>query len=525
MANRSGWRRFARLVLGAVLTTACNGPAIPSLAGDDPAAAVPAQPEAVWIGGASDLFKARFGRLRFRTRDGKRLSVYIYRATGFDQKEGPIWFVMHGAKRNARRYLNAAAPVAERYRALAVVIEFSRREYPHGNDYTLAVTSDGLVDESAWQEGRWRKPKEYLYTEIERLFDAVRCSLGGRQPGYYLFGHSAGAQFTHRLLTFMPGTRVLGAVAANAGWYTLPVRNKGARFAIPYGLFGGPPLDLESLLAAPLTLLLGTRDTATSSSDPLLRGTPEAMAQGATRLQRGTNYFETGGRVSATIGAPFGWRLVLAPGARHRLTEVITSAGYLLFQNDKPPCQSGSETDNGALVINEVLADPPRGTHGDVNHDGVRSARDDEFVEIVNSGATPVCLAGWTLTDANGRLRHLFPLGRVLEPGKALVIFGGGVPTGRFGKADVQWTTSDKGLSLTNAGDVLTLRDPDGVVVDRISWGDCASKPCAKEHMEVGLALSGSLVRWPELVGSLRLHRDVAGSNFSPGLRVDGSVW
>lgn len=293
---------------------------------------------------------------------------------------------------------------------------------------------------------------------------------------------------------------------------------------MPYGLYGSPHVDLKSLLAAPLTLLLGTEDTATPVDDPMLRGTPQAMAQGATRLERGRNYFATGRKSAEAIDAAFGWRLVLAPGAGHQVTEVIASAGFLLFADNESPCRSSSAANGGALVINEILADPPRGKRGDANRDGTRDPAADEFVEIVNSGAVSVCLAGWTLSDAKGR-RHLFPLGRALEPGKAVVVFGGGVPTGRFGDADVQWASSGKGLSLSNAGDVLTLRDADGAVVQQISWGDCASTACSGEYIKGDLAVSSSVVRWPALVGGWRVHRDVAGSDFSPGLRADDSAW
>lgn len=296
---------------------------------------------------------------------------------------------------------------------------------------------------------------------------------------------------------------------------------------LPYGLRGSPleHADLRPLLTAPLTLLLGTQDLTSPTTDPLVRGTPAAMMQGTTRLARGLNYYETGKASAQGLGAKFGWRLALAPGAGHEVTQVIASAGFLLFSPDERPCRSSSAAEAGRLVINEVLADPPRGSQGDANDDGIRDATADEFVEIVNAGPTPVCLAGWTLGDANERPNHLFPLGRALGRGKAVVIFGGGVPTGPFGDADVQWANSSGGLSLSNNGDVLSLRDADGAMAKQISWGDCAGKPCAADHRRGDLGFAGSLVRWPELVGAWRIHREVARSDFSPGLRADGSTW
>ncbi len=447
---------------------------------------------------AAAIEAARFGVAHFQAREGNRLGAFVYRATAFDPVRGPIWFVMHGAGRNAEGYLQAAAPVAERHHALAIAIEFSRQAYPRQQDYMLNVGG---------------------YAELERAFEAVRRLLGGRQEGYYLFGHSAGAQFVHRLITFLPEARVLGAVAANAGWYTLPVTH----FDIPYGLRGSERTDLRRLFATPLTVLLGARDTATPDADRLLRGTRAAMAQGPTRLARGRHYFATARRAAAAIEEPLKWRLAVVPRAAHEVTQVIGSAGFFLFENGASACEpTAAAAAAPHLVINEIMADPPEGRAGDANADGVRHPSDDEFVELVNTGTTPVCLAGWTLGDAKEAERHVFPLGAALPPGRALVGVGGGVPTGRFGGATVQWAAFNGRLNLSNAGEVLTLRDAGGTEVKRLSWGDCAGAPCASDHHPGDLGFGGSLVRWPELTGTWRAHGEVARSRFSPGVRADG---
>ncbi len=218
-------------------------------------------------------------------------------------------------------------------------------------------------------------------------------------------------------------------------------------------------------------------------------------------------------------------KLALAPGASHDVRQVIASAGHLLFASNQSPCSPSTAAQAGQLVFHEVLADPPSGTAGDANRYGKRRARDEEFVEIVNAGGTPLCLSGWTLEDAEGHDGHLFPLGRALAPEQAVIVFGGGVPTGGFGGAEAQRATSAKGLDLDGAGDVLTLRGAVGAVARRLSWGDCASKPCASDHWLGGLRLKGSLVRCPAPDGGWRMHRDVAGSAFSAGLPNSGQVW
>ncbi|NBQ71307.1 MAG: lamin tail domain-containing protein, partial [Nitrosomonadaceae bacterium] len=334
----------------------------------------------------------------------------------------------------------------ERYQALTIVIEFSRQYYPASEDYTLGITSSGRAGSRAKREGRYLKPDAYLYNEIERVFEAVQQVIGGNQHGYYLFGHSAGAQFTHRLLTFVPCARALNAIAANAGWYTMPIEDNRKKFDMPYSLRGSPAesLNLKALLSAPLTLLLGTHDIKGSDEDQNVRNTPATMSQGINRIARGHHYFETGQSLARSLDTPFSWQLVLAPGAEHDVLQLIASAGYLMFASSKEPiCSSSTAEEAGKLVFNEILLDPPNDTKsGDANHDGVFQPSQEQFIEIVNAGNIPVCLAGWTLEGKEQTGKHLFPLSQALAPGKALIVFNGGIPTGDFGSSLVQRATS-----------------------------------------------------------------------------------
>ena len=90
------------------------------------------------------------------------------------------------------------------------------------------------------------------------------------------------------------------------------------------------------------------------------------------------------------------------------------------------------------LIINEYLADPPGTTagdlEGDANGDGIRDSGDDEFVEIVNYAAVPLDIGLFTISDAT-QIRFTIPPGKVIPPGEAAVVFGGGTPTGEFGNA------------------------------------------------------------------------------------------
>lgn len=272
------------------------------------------------------------GRLEINSLQDRPLTVHVFRPNRFNGRTGRIWFVMHGTGRDATRYLQNAIPVAEHYQVLVLVLEFSRQDYPTGDAYTLGVVSQGRADARAAAEGRWRSSQKMIYMEIERTFDAVRGLLQSQQPGYFIFGHSAGAQFVHRLLTFVHCPRVLGAVAANAGWYTLPtIDEKQPLF--PYSLRGTPRefQDPRTLLAAPLTLLLGTRDTQSHDEDPHLRASAGAMAQGPHRLARGMFYYQLGVQAARRANVRLGWKVQRAEGARHDMAEVIVPAGQRLF--------------------------------------------------------------------------------------------------------------------------------------------------------------------------------------------------
>jgi D-alanine-D-alanine ligase len=424
----------------------------------------------------ADLVKPGFGMIRFQTAGGEKLTAHIYRASRFDSTNGRIWFVMHGVNRNAEDYAKAAAPVAERVNALLVVVEFSRTLYPDGSDYTLGVTTRGSPDGRALKEGRWRTPDAYVYSEIERLFGVIRTTLGGEQSGYYLFGHSAGAQFVHRMLTFLPNAKVLGAVAANAGWYTLPVRggphaNESPECTMPYGLEATPVDDnaVKALLGRRLTILLGELDTA--SEDANLRDTPEAQSQGKNRFQRGKHYFQLAQREAHRLGTPFNWRLATVHKARHRAGDILPSTIPFLFTDDMPLCEPAKATNAcgpAPLVFADFKYDPPAGDAGDFNRDGRRVGTEDEYVTLRNTGEVPLCISGWTVGDVENRWRHVFPLGTCLNPGESLILFGGGIPTGDFA-AQVQWARSGT-LSLSNDGDTIELRDSAGRLAQTISW-------------------------------------------------------
>src|SRR4030095_17253279 len=83
------------------------------------------------------------------------------------------------------------------------------------------------------------------------------------------------------------------------------------------------------------------------------------------------------------------------------------------------------------IMINEFLADPPDGSAGDANHDGVRDASADEFIELVNSTPRDLDITGYLVKTRGGTnsadvTRHRFASRKILAAGTSIVVFGGG---------------------------------------------------------------------------------------------------
>jgi poly(3-hydroxybutyrate) depolymerase len=254
-----------------------------------------------------------------KTATGKTLPVWTYRPKGFTP-DTPILFVMHGVNRNADDYRDNWIALAEANNLLIVAPEFSKDNFPKSWAYNL-----GNVMSRA--DGRLHPTprKDWSFPIIDRIFAAVRAATGSHRTTFSIFGHSAGAQFVHRYLTFTGGPKVDLAIAANAGWYTLPTGTE----TFPYGLGQTAVTDaqVKTAFGKKLIILLGEADT---KQDRNLRQTVEAMHQGPTRLARGKNYFETSRKAAEKMGVPFNWRMVFVPGIGHSNAGMAEPAAALV---------------------------------------------------------------------------------------------------------------------------------------------------------------------------------------------------
>jgi len=170
------------------------------------------------------------------------------------------------------------------------------------------------------------------------------------------------------------------------------------------------------------------------------------------------------------------------------------------------------------IIINEVLYDPSNNAlDGDANADGSYAQNEDEFIEFINLSSRSVNLSGYKIFDSSNLLtgvpNHVIPDNTIIPAGGCLVVFGGGTPTGLFGGAVVQTSTSGD-LNMNNAGDIITLTDASGAVIDSFDVTPLSDNP------------NESYTRSPDFTGDfIQHHYANEGIFFSPGTKADGTLF
>jgi poly(3-hydroxybutyrate) depolymerase len=217
----------------------------------------------------------------------------------------PLLFVHHGVGRNGAAYRDYWLPLAEQHELLAVAIEFPEDSFP---DY-LRYHFGNLHNEDGTPNPR----EQWTYGIVPRLFDLLRQSGVTNRERYGVFGHSAGGQFVHRMLSFGFRDRVAVAVSANAGTYAMPDLD----IPWPFGL-GQTEVTREtltSLLNFPLTVMAGTNDTKTTGR--YFPKGPRSMRQGETRYHRAHNYVRLGHAAAQSLGTHCTWAVLDVPDVGH----------------------------------------------------------------------------------------------------------------------------------------------------------------------------------------------------------------
>ena len=234
----------------------------------------------------------------------RRLNLYSARPQRWDVAT-PVLLVHHGVGRNGRSYRDYWLPLVEEAGILAISIEFPEASFPEYLCYNFGNlhAQDGTAN-----------PRElWTFGIDDRLFATLRRQGVTRTERYGLFGHSAGGQFVHRMLSFGYRDRVAVAISANAGTYAMPDLTIGW----PWGL-GGTGVDASALaewLTFQLIVMAGTEDTRTAGKH--FPGGPRSMCQGEHRYARAHTYLRTGMTTAEALGARCAWQVIDVTGVGH----------------------------------------------------------------------------------------------------------------------------------------------------------------------------------------------------------------
>ena len=227
----------------------------------------------------------------------------------------PVLFSHHGRSRNGADYRDYFLPLVNALGFLVIAPEFSDAAFPGQPLYNAGNMLDS--------DGRRNPPDVCTYAIMPRLFATLRQQGVTKSPCYALFGHSAGAQFVHRQVTFGYAADVAVAVSANAGTYTMP----DTGIAFPYGL-GGTEAQLETLLAFPLVVMAGTADS--NPDEQFVPRDPGSLRQGTHRYERAHRYMAEGRAAAEQLGMPLAWSIIDVPGVAHDGRRMAEAAAPVL---------------------------------------------------------------------------------------------------------------------------------------------------------------------------------------------------
>jgi hypothetical protein len=217
----------------------------------------------------------------------------------------PVLFVHHGVGRNGRDYRDYWLPHVDAGAMLVIAIEFPEASFPEYLWYNFGNLhgADGTPN-----------PREKWTFGIDtRLFGALRDQCITTTERYGLFGHSAGGQYVHRMLSFGYRDQVAVAVSANAGTYAMP--DLTTHWPWGLGATDVTPDDLRVLLTFPLTIMAGTADIKTTGR--FFPKGPRSLKQGPTRHARAHTYHRTGESAAADLGVRLAWKVIDVPDVGH----------------------------------------------------------------------------------------------------------------------------------------------------------------------------------------------------------------
>ena len=229
-----------------------------------------------------------------------------------------VIFVIHGNSRNADDYLSAWIPLVQNKNVIIAAPNFDKKNFRYF--FLLeSAESNGSINE---------RSDSYINKSISLFFNYFKSRFALNANTYKMFGHSAGAQFTHRYMLLSDDQRISDTVIANAGWYTFL---NGEQY--PYGI-KDTPIEISSshirwFMSNKTSLLIGSIDTNLNN----VNSSAGAQKQGITRVDRADNYFKSLIDISDKKEIPFRWSYKVINDVGHDYQKMTPIAASILLQD------------------------------------------------------------------------------------------------------------------------------------------------------------------------------------------------
>ncbi len=232
--------------------------------------------------------------------------------------ETPVLFAHHGVNRNGGDYRDYWLPLVDEADVLVIVPEFPAIYFPGSPWYNFGNRIDA--------DGASKPRADWTYNVDERVFALLHEQGITTHEKYGVFGHSAGGQFVHRMISLGFRDQVAAVVTANAGTYAMPDLEE----AWPFG-FAGTGMtesDLVALLGFRLTVMAGTADI--DSASPNFPKEPQAMLQGGTRYERAHSYIGHARKQAEARDIACAWTITDVEGVGHDGEKMSAAAAPIL---------------------------------------------------------------------------------------------------------------------------------------------------------------------------------------------------
>ena len=229
-----------------------------------------------------------------------------------------VIFVIHGNSRNADDYLSAWIPLVQNKNVIIAAPNFDKKNFRYF--FLLeSAESNGTINE---------RSDSYINKSISLFFNYFKSRFALNANTYKMFGHSAGAQFTHRYMLLSNDQRISDTVIANAGWYTFL---NGEQY--PYGI-KDTPIEISSshirwFMSNKTSLLIGSIDTNLNK----VNSSAGAQKQGITRVDRADNYFKSLIDIADKKEIPFRWSYKVINDVGHDYQKMTPIAASILLQD------------------------------------------------------------------------------------------------------------------------------------------------------------------------------------------------